>query len=248
MILSGKEALDLDLKKSEGKREFVDRSGAYYNAGDIPAGDSVKVRFLEDIETAVISWLEHKWWVTDKYGKNPNGDVVTKDVTFPSLKESWTSPDETCPGFIMESKGTQRYAAVVLIEVDEKTGIEERVFTFPKSIWEALKGARESLRKDFGDDASIADYWYRISNSGEGANRYGVQFTGIPFKPASIKGLELKYNVRDFVRIRTFSEAVNMMREAGLPIDEKLTALNLDENGNKIETPVTEETLEAVAE
>lgn len=238
MIISGKEALDLDLKKSESKREYEDRSSAYYNASDIPKDGNIKICFYGGLD-GIVSWLQHNWWMKDLYGKNPNGDVVTRNVVFASLKDSWTAPDESDPGFLMGSKGEQRWASVVLIDMGGGN-IEERVFTFTKSVWDGIVAVYRSIQSDFGDDADIGDYWLRISNSGEGPNRYGVQFTGIPYKPA--KGFTPKYAVRDFIRMHTFNEVVLMMREAGLPIDEKLVERGLDEYGNKL--PETEKAAE----
>lgn len=226
MIISGKEALDLDLKESTSSAG----PETFFNPSDIPAGGNVKMVFLGGID-GIVSWLQHNWWVVDRYGNNPGGYEVTSNVIFASLKDSWTAPDECDPGFIMGSEGTQRYGSVILL--DNGGVVSEKVFFFTKSIWKGIVEVYKSIQADFGDDADINGYWLRISNSGDGPNRYGVQFTGIPFK--DVKKYKASHEIRDFIKINTFNEIVLKMREAGLPIDEKLAERGLDEYGNKLE-------------
>lgn len=226
MIISGKEALDLDLKESSASAG----ADSFFNPSDIPAGGNVKMVFLGGID-GIVSWLQHNWWQVDRYGNNPGGYEVTRNVIFQSLKDSWTAPDECDPGFIMGSNGQQRYGATVL--VDTGSGVQEKIFFFTKSIWNGLVLVYRGMQADFGDETDINEHWLRITNSGDGPNRYSVQFTGIPYKPA--KGFTPKYNVRDFIKSHSFNDVVIMMREAGLPIDEKLAERGLDEHGNKLE-------------
>jgi hypothetical protein len=233
MLMTGKEALNLDTEKSDNFDDSL-----FYK---LEAGNSVNIVFLGGID-GIVSWVQHNWWKNDKYGKNPNGYEVTENVIFTSLKEKWTDTNETCPGFIVGSEGEQKWAANIL--VDDGSGQKEKVFFFGKAIWTGIVNTYRSIQADFGDDADIGDKWLRVSNSGVGATRYSVQFNGKPFKDYA--SYTPKHDVTEYIKTYTFSEAVEMMDNAGLPILERLKELDLDTDGNPVaktevvKTPVTE--------
>lgn len=224
MIITGKEALELNLSGGDG--ETVE----FFRPNDIEAGSSVNVVFLREPEDMVL-WLQHNWWKNPKYSPNPGEYTVTEEVHFASLKEKWHSPDEQCPGFIMGSKGTMKYFCNVLVD-DGKNPVTEKIFDFNKSIWNDLDKVKKSIQADFGDEAGITDKWLRIGNTGSGTDRYSVNFNGKPFKEH--KTYVPKLNPVDYIKIKTFPEIVEQMREAGLPIDEKLAERGLNELGMKV--------------
>ena len=226
MIISGKDALDLELSSADGSEESI-----FFDVSKIPTKGTVSVAFLRE-PGDFVAWLQHQWWANDKFHGNPNGDVVTRNVIFPSLIESWTDPIEKCPGMLMGSKGKLRYSCPVLLD-DGENPAREKLLTFTKSVWDKINATLADIRADWGDDAGITDKWLRISNSGEGADRYSVSYTGKPFKEHG------KYKVTidpiEYIKIYSFPEIVQMMREAGLPIDEKLAEHNLNELGLTVE-------------
>lgn len=225
MLMTGKEVLDFE---TEATDSFDD--SLFYK---LQPGNSVNMVFLGGID-GIVSWLQHNWWKTDKYGKNPGGYEVTENVIFTSLKEKWTDKPEVCPGFIVGSEGEQKWAASIL--VDDGSGPKEKVFFFGKAIWNDIVSTYRNIQADFGDDADIGDKWLRVSNSGEGANRYSVQYNGKPFKDHAT--YTAKHDVTEYIKTYTFPEIVEMMDKAGLPILERLAELNLDTNGKPL--PETE--------
>lgn len=222
MIITGKEALDLEIKETDDFGE-----SAIYK---LKSGDSVNMVFLNGID-GIISWLQHNWWKVDRYSNNPGGYEVTDNVIFTCLKEHWSTGDNACPGHLFGDDGEQKWCAVVLVEdrSGEETVIKEKVFFFGKSIWNGIKRVREDIKSEFGDDEELNDKWLRLSNSGEGADRYNVSFMGKFYKDYKTYTPEL--DATTFVKQLTFPEVVENMRNAGLPIDEKLAENDLNDLG-----------------
>lgn len=230
MIITGKEALDLEFEKASEDESL------FYK---LEAGHSTNMVFLGGLD-GIISWKQHNWWVKDSYGKNPGGYAVKNNVIFTSLKENWSDPDTIDPGFIMGSEGEQKWAASVLVEIEEggKKVQKEKVFFFGKAIWNGIVTVYRDIQSEFGDDVDINDKWLRLSNSGDGPNRYSVNFMGKFFK--DYKTYVPKHDPREFVKSYNFPEIVDMMRTAGLPIDDKLAENNLNELGMTIEDKASE--------
>src|SRR5690554_5216110 len=124
MIITGKEALDLELSKETDFDESL-----FYK---LDAGDSVSMVFIGGIG-GIVSWVQHNWWKVDRYSKNPGGLEVTENVIFTCLKENWSDPKTVCPGCLFDDDGEQKWAATVLVQ--DGTELKEKVFFFGKAIW-----------------------------------------------------------------------------------------------------------------